>query len=223
MKHETPTITAEPRERVGTRYAQRLRKTGRLPAVVYGHKTSPVSVSVDEKEILTHIQHGAHAMYLDIAGGKKETCLVKDLQYGYLGDNVIHVDFTRVNFDEEVEVKVHLDFVGQSHEAARADAILRHDHTELAVRCKVSDIPDELKVDLGHMHGAQLHASELPLPPNVTLAEDPETLIASVHFLRADVEEVGEEAEVEAGGAEPEVITEGKPDDDASAGGTESS
>ncbi|MHC5114232.1 MAG: 50S ribosomal protein L25 [Planctomycetota bacterium] len=212
MSHETPTIAAQPRERTGSRYAQRLRNVGRLPAVIYGHKTDPVSVSVDAKEILSHIQHGAHAVYVDIEGGSTETCLVKDLQYGYLGDNVLHVDFARVDLDEEVEVHVHLDFVGQSHEAARADAILRHDLTELTIRCKVSEIPEEIKVDLSRMDGTQLHASEIELPAGVTLAEDPSTLVASVQFLRAHEEVTGEEAEVEAGAAEPEVITESKPD-----------
>ena len=106
MKHKTPTITAQTRDRVGGRYAERLRSAGRLPGVIYGHKIAPVSVSVDAKEILTLIQHGAHAMYLDIEGGSKETCLVKDLQYGYLGDDVIHVDFARVDLNEEVNVHV---------------------------------------------------------------------------------------------------------------------
>ena len=94
--HDTPTISATSRERTGTRYSQRLRKQGRLPAVIYGHKKTPISVSVDEKEILTLLHSGAHVLEVKVEGGSKETCLVKDLQFGYLGDNVIHVDFARV-------------------------------------------------------------------------------------------------------------------------------
>jgi large subunit ribosomal protein L25 len=213
MKHETPTITAQRRERTGSRYTRRLRRSGRLPAVIYGHKVEPVSISVDEKEILHLIQHGAHVMKLAIEGARTETCLVKELQFGYLGDNVIHVDFARVNLQEEVTVNVHLAFVGTPEEAHHAGAILRHDRTELAVRCKVSQIPEEIKVDLSKMTGLHLMASEVELPSHLALAEDPETLIASITYVKKHVE-VGEEAEVEVELAEPEVITEARAEEE---------
>jgi large subunit ribosomal protein L25 len=209
MKYETPTVAAQVRERTGSRYAQRLRKVGRLPAVIYGHKTDPMAVSVDEKEILTHVRHGAHVLNLAIEGGKTQTCLVKDLQFGYLGDNVIHVDFARVNLAEKVTVHVHLAFVGTPEAAQHAGAILKHDHTELTIRCKVSDIPEEIKVDLSKMHGTHLTAGEIELPPGLQLAEDEGDIIASVSFLKKQVE-VGEEAEVEAEAEEPEVISEAR-------------
>ena len=71
-------------------------------------------IHIDEKEILTLLQHGAHVLSVTVEGGKTETCLVKELQFGYLGDNVIHVDFARVKLDEEVRVQVRLNFVGES-------------------------------------------------------------------------------------------------------------
>jgi len=219
MAHETPTITAKTRDKSGTRYAQRLRKVGRLPAVIYGRKTDPVSVSVDEEEILALIQHGAHAMYVDVEGAGRETCLVKELQYGYLGDNVIHVDLARVNMEDEVEVHVHLTFGGLAVEAQKSDAILRHDLTELYVRCKVIAIPEDIRVDLSTMEGTQLSAGEVPLPDGVTLAGDPDALVASVSFLRVEEEATGEEAEVTGADGDPEVITESTEDkkDDKSA------
>ncbi len=213
MKHETPTIPAERRERHGTRYAQRLRKAGRLPGVIYGHKAPPVSVSVDETTLINLLRHGAHAMYLDIEGGKTETCLVKDLQFGYLGDNVIHVDFARVALDEEVTVNVNLQFVGTPEEATKSDAILRHDLTELSVTCAVQAIPEDIRVDLTKMEGTQLHAGDVPLPAGLELAEDPQAIVASVSFLRVEEEPVGEEVEVPGDVAEPEVITEAKAED----------
>ncbi len=112
MKHETPKIEAERREKVGSVYAQRLRKAGRLPAVIYGHKQDPVAVSVDEKEILAHLNHGTHVLDIAVKGAGSETVLVKDLQFGYLGDNVMHVDFARVDLEEEVTVLVTLLFSG---------------------------------------------------------------------------------------------------------------
>ena len=102
MAQDTPTITAEPRERVGSRYSQRLRQNGRLPAVIYGHKTDPVAVSVGEEETLHHLHQGTIVMNVNIDGAGTETCLVKDLQFGFMGDDVIHVDFARVNLDQTV-------------------------------------------------------------------------------------------------------------------------
>jgi large subunit ribosomal protein L25 len=217
MTHDTPSIAAKLRERTGTRYARRLRQVGRLPGVIYGHKTDPIAVSVDATEVLTHIRHGLHVMKLKIEGGRTETCLVKDLQFGYLGDDVVHVDFTRVNLREEVTVHVRIDYVGTPAEAHHAGAILRHDHTELGVRCLVSKIPEEIKVDLGSMVGMHLTAAEVPLPPGITLADSPETIIASVQFLKRQKAEVGEEAAVEAELEEPEVITEAKAEEDRAA------
>ncbi len=218
---KTPSITATTRERTGTRYAQRLRKQGRLPAVIYGHETDPVSISVDEKEMLTHLKHGTHVLSLNVEGGSKETCLVKELQFGYLGDNVIHVDFARVDLDEEVHVHVHLNFVGEPASARKTGAILSHDLTELEVICRVNEIPDEIKVDLNLMGEATvLTVAEVQLPPGLRATTHPGTPVAHISFVHKE-EAVGEEVEVVPGVEEPEVITEAKPDEaESGEGGT---
>ncbi len=218
---KTPSITATTRERTGSRYAQRLRKQGRLPAVIYGHRTDPVSISVDEKEMLTHLKHGTHVLSLNVEGGSKETCLVKELQFGYLGDNVIHVDFARVELDEEVHVHVHLNFVGEPASARKTGAILSHDLTELEVICRVNEIPDEIKVDLNLMGEATvLTVSEVQLPPGLRATTDPGTPVAHISFVHKE-EAVGEEVEVVPGAEEPEVITEAKSDEaESGEGGT---
>jgi large subunit ribosomal protein L25 len=216
MAHETPTIQAQARDRTGSRYARRLRSSGRLPAVIYGHKTEPVHVSVDEKEILTHLHHGSHVMNVAVGSGQAETCLVKELQYGYLGDNVIHLDFTRVDLDEEVEVNVHIHFVGEPAAAKRPGAILSHDITELPIRCAVNRIPEEIRVDLGHVEST-FSVADLDLPPGLITPLDPATPIVLVSFVRkAEEAEVGEAEEV-VGAAEPEVITEAKAKDEGAA------
>jgi ribosomal protein L25 (general stress protein Ctc) len=97
MTHEIPTINAAKRERLGSRYAQRLRKTGHLPAVIYGHGNDPVSVSIEEKATLAYLHRGQHVFNVAVDGAATETCLVKDLQFGFLGDDVIHIDLARVN------------------------------------------------------------------------------------------------------------------------------
>lgn len=207
MAHETPTVVAQRRDRLGSRYAQRIRRDGRLPAVIYGHKTDPVHVSLDEKETLGHLRHGSHVLNVQIEGGSVETCLVKELQFGYLGDNVIHVDLARVDLDEEVSVGVHLRFIGTPEGAKKPGAIVHHNFTELPVICRVRDIPEEIKVDLSGMREAML-ASELSLPAGVRLDIAGEDVVARIELVLETAE--GEAVAVEGAGTQPEVITERK-------------
>ena len=214
MSHETPTIEVTPRDRIGSTYAQRLRRAGRLPAVIYGHKRDPVAVSMDAKEIITHLEHGAHVVTLNVKGVGPETCLVKVLQFGYLGNDVIHVDFARVDLEEEVEVRVRLNFVGQPHAAGQAGAILTHDLTDLEVICVVNAIPEEIRVDLALMgEGTVLTVGAIELPPGIRAIADPTTPVTHVSFVKQEEEAVGEEAEIVPAPGEPEVITEAKPEE----------
>lgn len=179
MSHETPTLPAERRDRHGSRYAQRLRKAGRLPAVVYGHGSEPASISVDAKQTLKHLHHGNHVFNLSIDGGDAETCLVKDLQFGYMGDDVIHVDFARVNLDEKVKVLIHLDFHGTPAAGKKGGFNVVHDLAEIEVECAVRNIPENVRVDLDGFDEIE-HVSDLPLPEGVTAVTPGETLVLHV-------------------------------------------
>ena len=179
MSHETPTLAAERRERLGSKYSQRLRKAGRMPAVVYGHGAEPVSISVDAKETLTHLHHGIHVFNLAIEGAGEETCLVKDLQFGYLGDNVIHIDFTRVNLDEKVKLNVTIDFHGAPKAGAKPGHIVVHDLAELEIECAVRNIPEAIRVDLDGFDEI-VHVSDLPMPEGVVATTPGDTLVLHV-------------------------------------------
>ena len=211
MAHETPNLKASLRERTGTRYAQRLRSAGQLPAVIYGHGETPVAVAVDEKEVLTALHHGAHVLNVEVEGSGAATCLVKDLQFGYLGDNVIHIDFARVNLDEEVTVQVHLHFHGESESMKKPGAIVSHDITELEVVCAVNRIPDEIRVDQSLMEDTLLTVGDLEMPEGIACPLPPSTPVVHINFVHADEAE-GEAVEIE-GSAEPEVISEKKDDE----------
>ena len=217
MAQDTPTITAEPRERVGSRYSQRLRQNGRLPAVIYGHKTDPVAVSVGEEETLHHLHQGTIVMNVNIDGVGTETCLVKDLQFGFMGDDVIHVDFARVNLDQTVTVNVGLNYHGTLTGSAEAGAIVVTDLTEIEVTCTVRNIPDAIRVDLGNFEES-VTIGDVELPENVTPTLGPETTIAHIVFQAEEEEEVATTegaAEGEAApdaGAAPDAPAEGSSD-----------
>jgi large subunit ribosomal protein L25 len=210
MKHETPTVAAQVRERSGSRYAQRLRKAGQLPGIIYGHKKAPVPVSVDQKKLIALLRHGTHLINLDLPGKPTETCLVKELQFGYLGDNVIHVDFARVDLSEEVEVSVHLAFVGEPEAAKKAGAILAYPLTQLEVRCRADQIPGEITVDISGMKDT-LTVSDIALPPGVAAVPDGDTVVSQISFVHEEA--VGETEEVGEVPAEPEVIRAAESDE----------
>jgi len=200
---------------MGTKYAKRLRASGRLPAVIYGHGSQPTHVSLEEKPVISALKRGLHVFNLQV-GGTSETCLVKDLQFGWLGDNVVHVDFTRVNLDEEVTVSVSLHFVGTPEAARRVGAVLTHDITELQVRCKVRDIPESIRVDLTTMEGDLLTVAQLKLAAGLVSASNPHAALARIQTV---LEEAVGEAAATTGAAEPEVLTAKKEDAPVGAAG----
>ncbi len=215
MGSETPTISVETREKTGTRYAERLRKAGRLPAVIYGKGQDPIHVSVDQNEMLDALHNGAHVVDISVDGKGNDTCLVKDLQFGWLGDNLIHLDMTRVDMNEVVTINLPVTLVGNAKIASAAGAVLEVIRREIEVTCKVSDIPGELKYDITEM-GEVFTIGDLPLPEGVTPVLELEKHICHVTFMQ-DEEAEGEATDVDADDAQPEVITKAKEDgEDAS-------
>ena len=161
MAKEVPTIEATMRDRLGSRYSKRLRAAGRLPAVLYGHGSEPLAVHVDHKITLHALKKGQHVISLEIAGKGAETCLVKDLQFGFLGDDVIHMDLARVNLDEVVTVTVSFEFYGAPDAAKKSGVVIVNELNDIEVSCKVRDIPEHIRIDLTTMHNDTFTAADL--------------------------------------------------------------
>ena len=214
MAQKAPVLKVELRDRLGTKYARRLRKNGRLPATIYSKGTEPVSVSVDEKEVATYLYGGNHIMELDNGDGNPATVLVKDLQFGYLGDNLIHVDFTRVDLKQVVTITMTLEISGQPKTASETGAVLEVPRPEIEIECMVKDIPESIKVDLSTVEDV-FTIGDLELPEGVKATLDPERHIAHVTFIQEEVDEPaggiieGEEGEE----ATPEVISDSPAED----------
>ncbi len=204
MSKETPVLVAKKRDKLGTRYSKRLRDAGEMPANVYGHGSEPLAISLNSREIMNALKKGTHVLELKFDDGKSDTVLVKDLQFGFLGDNVIHLDLARVNLDEMVKVKVHLSFIGTPEAAKKPGTILVHEMPEIEVSCKVRAIPEEIKIDLSQM-GEILTVADLKLPAGVTAASDPAHVVCRIEVVKE--EEVSAEAAAAAAKVEPEVLT----------------
>jgi large subunit ribosomal protein L25 len=196
-------ISIKPRSELGSRANKRLRDTGFIPGVIYGHKEAVVPVTLPKKETVTHLSHGAHLFNLAL-DGKYETVLVKEVQYDHLGIEVIHVDFARVSLDEKVEVTVPLELKGEPKGEADG-GVLQQIVAELEIECLVTEIPDAIRHNVSEMAlDDVLHIKDLKLPAGVRCLQDEDLIVATVKEVVEEVEAPA--AATEEGAAQPEVI-----------------
>ncbi len=207
-----PSLKAQLRAEMGSRASRRVRKQGLLPAVLYGHKESNVALSVDHDEIDVLLRHGARLVELDF-DGSVERVLIKDIQYDYGGQDLVHIDFERVSMDERVTVSVVLDFHGTT-EGALQGGVVDYHVTNIDVECLPMDIPDSIRVEIAHLEiGQTMHARDVVAPEGTKVVADPELIIVGVLAPKMGVEEE-EEALEAAAAAEPEVIGEKKEEEE---------
>lgn len=213
MAVKSAQLTVKTREERGSRSNRRLRETGQVPAVIYGHKEAVLSVAVPKRDLVNHLEHGAHLFDLNMDGGTQKA-LVKDVQYDHLGIEVLHVDFTRVSLDEKVEVTVALELKGTPKGEADG-GVLQQIVAQLEVECLVTEIPEVIRHNVADMAlNDVLHLKDIKLPDGVRAMHDPELILALVKEI---VEEVAPVAATEAGAAEPEVIGRKAEDEGAEA------
>jgi large subunit ribosomal protein L25 len=200
MATQSIQVTAKPRSELGSRANKRLRDAGLLPGVVYGHKEAVVPVTLPRKELVSHLNRGAHVFELALEG-KSERVLVKEVQYDHLGLEVIHVDFARVSLDEKVEVTVPIELKGTPKGEAEG-GVLQQIVSELEVECLVTEIPDAIRHNVSELAlNEVLHIRDLKLPPGVRAIPDGDVIVATVKEIAET-----ETAAVEGETAEPEVI-----------------
>lgn len=205
---KTTLLKAEIREQTGTNAVKKVRKEGRIPAIVYGHKKTPVAISLDAHNFADVLHHGYRLIDVQI-DKKKEKIIVKDLQYDYLSKNIIHADLMRVDITEAIKVNVPIELKGANAAKGTHEGGIIEEHADhLEIECRANDIPETIVVlvkDIGV--GDSLHASDITLPEGVTLLSPPETLLVTCHLVAAakTTEQVEEEMPTT-----PEVITEAK-------------
>ena len=201
------TLTAEPRTEHGSGPAGRLRRTGKVPAVVYGLDADPQSVTVVGRE-LERILHGAGGANTLITlqlgtGGDDALALVRQIQRNPTRGDLVHVDFVRVRRDVAVSAEVPLLTEGDPP-GVREGGLLEQLLFTVTVEAMPGNIPNSITVDVsGLALGDQLHVGDLPVPTGVTLQHEDDELVAQVTIPRGMDE--GEEVEGEEGeGAEGE-------------------
>lgn len=199
-------LGAESREVRGKNHVRRVRRAGRVPAVVYGGDTREGRpVSVDPKELLRilHSESGVNTLIeLALDGGKADRVLVKEFQLDPISSELLHVDFYRLAMDRAITVTVPVSLAGEAVGVKQQGGLVDFVTREVQVECMPSEIPEHIEVDVTELRvGDGVRLRDRVEGVAWTPVSDPDTLL--VHVLPPKVDE-SDEAEAEAEGAEGE-------------------
>jgi large subunit ribosomal protein L25 len=217
MAIERPTLVAEHREVTGKAVA-RLRKAGRLPAVVYGHGVDSSNVTVDAHEFELLRKHSGPNTLIDLTvdGKKPNPVLINAVQVHPVHRRPLHIDLFLVRMTEELTVDVPLVATGESRAVTELNGTLLHPTETVKVKALPDHLPQSIEYSIESLvdFDGTIHVRDLAIPGDVTLLTDADEIIAKVQAPRIEVEEVpvveeGEEGEGAEEGAEASAEGEG--------------
>jgi len=196
-------IKAEPRKLQGTGASRRLRRTEKVPGILYGGGKDALPIELDHKDLFFKLKQEAfHASILDMeVGSEKSQVLLRDYQMHPFQQRVLHADFQRVAADKKIHMKVPLHFINAevSPGVKVAGGLVQHVMNELEVRCLPKDLPEFITVDLANLQaGHSMHLSSLALPAGVEAivpkGEDPTVATVVIPRVLTADEEAAEAA-----------------------------
>jgi large subunit ribosomal protein L25 len=193
-------IAAEPRDSFGKGAARQLRRDGRIPAVLYGHKEEPVHLSLPEHELFLALKNSNVLLNLEITGGKSQLAIPKAVSKDPVRRTLEHIDLLLVRSGEKVTVDVPVVTTGEVASGGLLELVL----TSLSVETEATHIPASVEVSVdGLAEGSQITAAEVKLPSGTTLVTDAEAVV--VHVLTpasTSAEDDAAAVEAEAAAAE---------------------
>jgi large subunit ribosomal protein L25 len=201
-------LAASIRSDLGKGAARRLRKQDKVPAVIYGAGSDPVSITLTHNELLHSTENEAffsHVLSLDV-DGKKENVIIKALQRHPAKSILMHADFLRVNMKEKLKVNVPLHFIGEDvAPGSKEGGVVTHDLVDIEIECLPKDLPEFIEVDVSELElGSSLHLSDIKLPKGLAIValaqgEDHDSQVVAIQANRAALVE---EDEAESGAEE---------------------
>lgn len=208
----THEIQVQRREDEGKGASRRLRHTGKVPAVVYGGDLAPVSIELSHNDVWLASQHEwFYASILDLSlNGDIQKVLLRDMQRHPFKQQILHLDFQRVNANEAIKTAVPLHFVNEDTSPAgkAADVVITHELNEVTVTCLPGDLPEFIEIDLSQMVvGDIVHLSQIKLPkgveiPELALGADHDVAVVVAKHGRVEAEPAEGEASGDAAAAE---------------------
>lgn len=192
-------LVAEPRTQFGKGAARKIRRAHKIPAVMYGHGTAPVHITLPGHDAMLALKH-SNALLTIVLDGDEQLALAKDVQRDPIKPVIEHVDLVVVTRGEKVTVDVPVHVEGE----AAPETVVTTDHTSLQLEVEATNIPESLVVDVeGLEAGTQVLAGAVPLPAGATLVTDAEALVVNVtqqvsaEALEAELAEAEAEAGIE--------------------------
>jgi large subunit ribosomal protein L25 len=208
---EKSTLEAQPRIPGTKNDARRVRREGKVPAVVYGAGKDAVPVSVDPRQVsrILHSQTGHNTVFDLTVGGELTKAMIVDWQYEPIKGSLLHIDLKRIAMDKKLTVKVPIELVGEPAGVKQQGGILEQISREVEVECLPGDIPNEIQLDVSQLvFGTVLRVIDLPKDDKIKFLTDPDQPVAHVITVKEEEAPTADAVagEAAAAPAEPEVI-----------------
>lgn len=207
------TVKAQPRQAGTKNMARRVRRSGLVPATVYGAGKQPVSVSLDPKQIsqILHSESGHNTIFELQMDAETTMAMIVDWQYEPIKGAMLHVDVKRIAMDKKLTVQVPVMLIGEAYGVKTEGGVMEQVLREIEVECLPSDIPNAIEVNVGELRSGQvLRVKDLPHIGTITFLTDEESPVAHIVHIKETVEAAPADATAAAAPAEPEVIKKGK-------------
>ena len=213
-------LSVEPRDPEGSRAARRLRRTGKVPGVVYGGGEDPVAFAVDQRVLRQALAHAGAVIELSIEGSGGGPVVLKELVRHPVTGETMHIDLLRVRLDQAIHSTVVVDLVGaEDAPGVKEGGVLEQVTREVTIEALPTDIPDSIQHDVSTAQiGDTVLLDALVMPPGVTLVDDPETVLLTLTPPRLQLEEEPEIEEETALVGEGEAAAEGEAEAPAEGG-----
>jgi len=197
---------------------RRLRRSGKIPAVVYGAGSSPVSIEVEPKQItkILHSKSGHNTIFDLKVGDATAKAMIVDWQYEPIKGSIMHIDLKRIAMDKTMTVSVPVVLTGVAEGVRLQGGIMDQVVREIEVECLPADIPNQLEFDVTDLKfGDVVRVADLPHSDKIKFVTDETQTIAHVTAVKEEVVATAETAATTT--AEPELIKKGKTDEEAAA------
>lgn len=205
----TEVVEVQVREGLGSRHARRLRTAGQTPVVLYGHGEETVSLTISSDQVDSVLRHGARVV--ELKGAATGSAFIREVQWDAFGNDVLHMDLTRVQAGETVEMEVPVELRGVAP-GTRSGGVVQHLLHELHLKCSVGSIPEKLTVNINSLELLEaITVADVELPSGAETTAEPDAVIVQCVEATEEVEE-----SAVADGAEPEVI--GRKEEDEEGG-----
>jgi large subunit ribosomal protein L25 len=197
-------LTAEKREDMGKGASRRLRRAGRVPAIIYGLDQAPEAISLSQNQVLKSLENEAfYSQIITVNLGSSSTqAVLRDIQRHPYKAYLVHMDLQRVDMNKPVHVHVPLHFINEEIcVGVKAGGMVNHEVIEVEISCLPRQLPEFIEVDIANLNvGESIHLSDLSLPADVSLLElargaDHDLAVVSIHAKKGG-------GEAEAGSAE---------------------